>query len=143
MLARAVAWSKIEQSEVVRVKDTHDLPVDVFLELQSTDHGGVLIHEQEADRIIDIRRTSSSYRDGGAEDPLRATVQALTRDPAVPSGARLIRQRLEVRQVAVFQVTLQNESTAWVYGEPPKVSPANAFRTLAGHAARVIPGLKN
>lgn len=132
-------WSRIQRCEVRRAHETDGLPNAVFLALSGEDRGGDVFHEQEGEHIIDYVR-GGGYRDAaGSSDSLRQLVQKVCEAPGLPDGARLIRQRLELRRVPVWRLTLEGGNELWVYGDPPEVSPEGALRSTAARAATVAP----
>lgn len=139
LIGRPSVWSRIEQHERVQVVESAELPIDAFLDLQQVEHGGELIHEQTGDRIVDLQR-EGGYRDAaGGADPVRKAAQALGAEPGVPTGAQILRQRLEVRRVPAWELALRAGQKVVVYGDPPKVSPPKALDSTALEAARVAP----
>ena len=65
-------WSRIEQHEELQVHESTELPIDVFLALSERTHGGEVIHRQEAERIVDLRREGGvSRRSVGARSGSR------------------------------------------------------------------------
>lgn len=139
MLGHPTVWSRIEEARRVRVHEPSELPLAVFLDLQDTDHGGEVIHEEEAERIVDLRR-GGGYRDAAsADDPMRALVQTVAVEHGVPEDGRILRQRLEIRRVSAYEVRLTDGRRLWVYGDPPAVEPAKALASFAARAARVAP----
>jgi len=141
LFGHPTAWSRIEERTVRRVHESSTLPNEVFLALNEGDHGGEMIHEQQGEQIVDLVR-QGGYRDAaGSEDPLRQLVQKLCENPDVPAGARLIRQSLRVSRVAAWEIALESGESLWVYGDPPRVSPAGALPSAALRAAKIVPAV--
>ncbi len=133
------AWSRIEECVAVRIHESEALPNEVFLALNEGDHGGETIHEQSGEHIVDLRR-QGGYRDAaGSSAPLRQLVQKLCETPGVPDGGRLIRQTLRLNRVAAWELTLENGDRLWVYGDPPRLSPANALPSSGLRVAKLVP----
>lgn len=143
VMGTPTVWSSIELHRELRVIEASELPMDVFLELQNQARDSVLMHTQE-DRRIDGLRRSMGYRDDAMQGPearLHSVVGAMAAAPGVEPGDRILRQRLEVRQVPVFQLVLSDQEPVFVYGEPPRLSPAGALTSTAGKVAKVAPWL--
>ncbi len=134
-------WSAIELHRELRVIEASELPMDIFLELQHRTRDSVLVHVQEDARIEGLRR-SMGYRDDATHGPnaqLHGVVERLAAAPGVQPDDRIVRQRLEVRQVPVFQLVLGAGEPLFVYGDPPRLSPEHAFVSPVGKLARVAP----
>ena len=59
------------------------------------------------------------------------------RAPGVPTGGRILDQRLEVRRVPAWEVVLRGGPSVWVFGDPPELSPADALPSTPLRAAKV------
>lgn len=139
LVGHPTVWSRIEAHEEVRALGTDELPLDVAFDLTDTREAGELVHQQEAPRLHELR-VEGGYRDAARSgDAVARMARALCDAPGVPVGGRIVRQRLEVRRVPVFVVTLEGARTIWVWGEPPKVSPARAMDSAMLVAVRVVP----
>lgn len=141
VMGTPTVWSAIELHREVRVIEAGELPLDLFLALQNTTADSVLVHTQEDERIDGLRR-SQGYRDDamhGPEARLHTVVGALAAAPGVEPGDRIVRQRLEVRQVPVFQVQLAVGEPVFVYGDPPRILPDGALVSVGGRVAKVAP----
>lgn len=131
-------WSRIEQHEELRVLDAPELPLDVLSDLMDGDDGGDLEHLQEGPRV-EILRRQGGYREANRDDALSRLVANVCENPGVPSGARVHRQRLEVRRVPVYRVKPADEDELWIYGDPPRVVPPRALETLRPKLERALP----
>lgn len=141
VMGTPTVWSSIELHRELRVVEASELPMEVFLELQNRTRDSVLVHAQEDARIEGLRR-SMGYRDDATHGPdarLHSVVGAMAAAPGVEPGDRIVRQRLEVRQVPVFQLVLGAGEPVFVYGDPPRLSPEHAFVSPVGKLARVAP----
>ncbi len=139
LLGEPRVWSRIAEVERIQVHEPESLPLDVFLALSEHKQEGELVHRQEAERIVDLTR-EGGYRDAAStDDPVRLLARRLAEAPGVPEGGRVIAQRLEVRRVPAWEVTLDAGPRVWVYGTPPAVSPANALRSVGYRAATIGP----
>ncbi|MBO6941005.1 MAG: hypothetical protein JJ863_38880 [Deltaproteobacteria bacterium] len=135
------AWARIEECQVIRVHESDELPNAVFLALNEGDHGGETMHEQRGAHIEDLVR-QGGYRDAaGSSDPLRVLVRKLCEHPGVPDGGRVLHQHLRLSRVAAWEVGLENGSTLWVFGDPPRVSPAGALPSTTLRVAKVVPAV--
>lgn len=141
VMGTPTVWSSIELHRELRVIEASELPMEVFLELQNRTRDSVLVHAQEDARIEGLRR-SMGYRDDPTHGPdarLHTVVGAMAAAPGVEPGDRIVRQRLEVRQVPVFQLQLAGGEPLFVYGDPPRLSPAGALVSVGGKVAQVAP----
>lgn len=153
VLGEPTVWSLLDRHREVRTVEDEALPMDVFFALHgartqrsdATDGGGssdgsVVIHEQTGERVHALQR-SQGYRDDalhGAEARLHQVVGKLAAAPGVPSTDRIHRQRLEVRQVPVYQVCLRNGESVFIYGDPLQLSPPETLLTPLGKLARTF-----
>lgn len=141
VMGTPTVWSSIELHRELRVIEASELPMEVFLELQNRTTDSVLMHAQQDTRIEGLRR-SMGYRDDATHGPearLHTVVGAMAAAPGVEPGDRIVRQRLEVRQVPVFQLVLANQEPIFVYGDPPRLSPEGALVSVGGKLAKLAP----
>ncbi len=129
---RPVAVSEIKRCERMQISEASDLPVDALLELLDEEREGDVVQSHESERITEVPRRRGGYRDAARDKELDAIVAKLARDPGVPEGGQIRRQRLEVRAVPAWRVTLNDEQTVFVYGTPPRVSPKRALQSPLG-----------
>lgn len=136
VFARPAVWARLEEAEVVRVREAEELPIDVLLDLQEASDGD-LIHEQRAPHITSLNTADSEEPSEVARfDDL---VQELLAEPDLPKGARAREQHLEIRRVPAFAVTFRGGGEVFVYGEPPKARPEARLRSPLYQVARVAP----
>ena len=143
VMGTPTVWSAIELHRELRVIEASELPLDLFLALQNTTSDSVVVHTQEDQRIDGLRR-SQGYRDDamqGTDARLHSVVSALAAAPGVDPGDRIVRQRLEVRQVPVFRLLLTRSEPIFVYGDPTRILPEDALVSVGGKVARVAPWL--
>ncbi|MFK7985337.1 MAG: hypothetical protein AB8I08_04835 [Sandaracinaceae bacterium] len=134
-------WSRIDQHEEIRVEAALELPLSVLSDLMDGDDGGDLEHVQEGPVIQSLQRTGG-YRDAGqTEDALSRLAANLCQHPNLPPGAKIHRQRLEVRRVPVFEVRVGSAPRFCVYGEPPRVRPRRSLETVSAKLLRASPWL--
>lgn len=139
MLGYPRVWSRLEETERVHVHEDDRLPLEVFLALQESGHGGDVISTQEDEQITELRRPGG-YRDPAPRDAALAdAVRRVCSDAGVPEGGRVHRQRLEIRRVPAWSIELESGERACVYGDPPEVAPARALASPAWHASRLAP----
>ncbi len=136
VFARPTAISEIHCSERMQVDEASELPLDALLELMDEEREGETVYLHESDRIVDLPR--QGYRDTASDTALREIVIALGNTPDIPPGSRVLRQRLEVRAVPAWKVTLDDDRDVFVYGVPPRVTPERHLLSTAGKLARLF-----
>lgn len=117
-------------AEATRVHEDPDSEVGPHVLLHLVDHPtkGEVFDEQDAPRI---QRYAGKGSGGGyrtAASPLAATVETLLAAPAAERDERIVHQWLTVKRIPVYALDLSRRRTAYVYGDPPEVSPPGLLR---------------
>jgi len=100
----------------------------VLLHLVDHPTPGELFHEQDAPRIQRYAGKGSGAGYRTAATPMAATVEKLLKASAPERGGHVVHQWLSVTRIPVYALELSRGRTAYVYGDPPEVSPPGLLR---------------
>lgn len=116
--------------EATRIHEDESDEVGPHVLLHLVDHPtpGEVFHEQDAPRIQRYagKGSGTSYRE--AATPMAATIEKLLKDAQPEQGEHIAHQWLSVTRIPVYALGLSRGRTAYVYGDPPKVSPPGLLR---------------
>ena len=116
--------------EATRIHEEESDEVGPHVLLHLVDHPtpGEVFHEQDAPRIQRYagKGSGSGYR--VAASPMAATVETLLKDGQPEKGTQIVHQWLSVTRIPVYALELSRGRTAYVYGDPPEVSPPGLLR---------------
>ncbi len=134
VLVRATLSGQLAQTEAVCLVDderAHELPNEVYLDLQDTEHGGRVVLRHRGATLDGIG--GGGYRDAALSGDVLERARALAARADVPRDARVRRFELEVRKVPAYALRV-GRAEVIVYGEPPRVHPERALTSLAYRA---------
>ncbi len=134
-------WSRLGQAEYIRVLESAELPLDVFLDLQDGDDGGITLQVQEGSPIHELafEGHGAHYRQSAkVDEQLARTARSMLDAPDIPPGTRARRQRLELRRVPAWRIRFASGKATLLFGTPPKAHPPRSLSTLAGKVASLL-----
>jgi hypothetical protein len=118
--------------EAARIHEGDDDEVGPHVLLHLVDHPtpGETLHEQEGPRIERYvgQGSGTSYRE--AASPMASTAEKLLQSKVGEHDERVVHQWLTVTRIPVYALELSRGRTAYVYGDPPNVSPPRLLRPL-------------
>ncbi|MFT5356532.1 MAG: hypothetical protein ACI9KE_003757 [Polyangiales bacterium] len=137
------AWSGIEEVSARRTVCEEDIPHDIYLE--ALELSGIVTHVQEG-ALIEGPKFSQSAKEGAYRDSAGASAEEqaameVLRTPELPKGARLLRQRLELRHAHVWHITggdVDVDGEAWVLGDPPRIARDKGPEMIASNRGTVM-----
>jgi len=116
--------------EATRIHESEADEVGPHVLLHLVDHPtpGEVFHEQDSPRIQRYSGKGSGEGYRTAASPMAATIEGLLKDSPTERGEQITHQWLTVTQIPVYALELSRGRTAYVYGDPPKVSPPALLR---------------
>ncbi len=129
--------------EQTRIHEGEEDEVGPHVLLHLVDHPteGEVLHEQEAPRIERYAGKGSGAGYRTAASPMAEAVELLLRATGPERGEAVAHQWLTVTRIPVYALELSRKRTAYVYGDPPEVSPPRHFRPAWLVAVPVLVGM--
>ncbi len=119
---------RFDESTRIHEDESDEVGPHVLLHLVDHPTPGEVFHEQDSPRIQRYAGKGSGEGYRTAATPMAATVEALLKDARPEHGERVAHQWLTVTRIPVYALELSRGRTAYVYGDPPMVSPPGLLR---------------